>query len=135
MVSPGAANRDPRAVRDPHEFHLDRKNVREHIAFSRGIHSCPGAPLARVEGRVSIERILDRMAGITIDEEKHGPANDRRYTYEPTFILRGLTDLNIKFTPSWVAVPRRSTSSRSVDCELARSCEDNARLDWLAGSA
>ena len=31
----------------------DRANVREHIAFGRGVHSCPGAPLARVEGRVS----------------------------------------------------------------------------------
>jgi cytochrome P450 len=99
MVSPGAANRDPRRFEEPHEFRIDRKNVREHIAFSRGIHSCPGAPLARVEGRVSLERILDRMADITIDEEKHGPAGQRSYTYEPTFILRGLTDLNIKFRP------------------------------------
>ena len=100
MVSPGAANRDPRRFDSPHEFQLDRKNVREHIAFSRGIHSCPGAPLARVEGRVSIERILDRMAEITIDDEKHGPADAREYVYEPTFILRGLTQLNIKFTPT-----------------------------------
>jgi cytochrome P450 len=99
MVSPTAANRDPRRFDDPHEFRLDRKNVREHIAFSRGIHSCPGAPLARVEGRVSIERILDRLADITIDEEKHGPAGQRTYNYEPTFIMRGLTDLHIKFTP------------------------------------
>jgi hypothetical protein len=51
-----------------------------------------------VEGRVSIERILDRLGDITIDVDKHGPADDRRYTYEPTFILRGLTDLHIKFT-------------------------------------
>ena len=50
MVSPGAANRDPNRFDNPHEFSLERKNVREHIAFSRGIHSCPGAPLARVEG-------------------------------------------------------------------------------------
>ncbi len=99
MVSPGAANRDPSRFDHPHEFQLDRKNVREHIAFSRGIHSCPGAPLARVEGRVSIERLLDRLADITIDEDKHGPAGDRNYNYEPTFILRGLTELNIKFTP------------------------------------
>ena len=50
--------RQPRCapVREPARVPLDRKNVREHIAFSRGIHSCPGAPLARVEGRVSIER-------------------------------------------------------------------------------
>jgi cytochrome P450 len=99
MVSPGAANRDPQRFEEPHEFRLDRKNVREHIAFSRGVHSCPGAPLARVEGRVSLERILDRMADITIDEDKHGPAGQRRYSYEPTFILRGLTDLHIKFRP------------------------------------
>ncbi|KUH80177.1 MULTISPECIES: cytochrome P450 [unclassified Mycobacterium] len=99
MVSPGAANRDPRRFDNPHEFSLDRKNVREHIAFSRGIHSCPGAPLARVEGRVSIERILDRMADITVSEEKHGPIDARRYVYEPTFILRGLTEINIEFKP------------------------------------
>jgi len=99
MVCPGAVNRDPVRFENPHEFSLDRKNVREHIAFGRGVHSCPGGPLARVEGRVSIERILDRMSDITIDEEKHGPAGDRRYTYEPTFILRGLTEINIKFTP------------------------------------
>jgi cytochrome P450 len=55
--------------------------------------------LARVEGRVSIERILDRMADITIDEDEHGPIGDRRYTYEPTFILRGLTQINIRFMP------------------------------------
>jgi len=99
MVSPGAANRDPNRFENPHDFSLDRKNVREHIAFSRGIHSCPGAPLARVEGRVSIERILDRMADITVSEEKHGPIDARQYVYEPTFILRGLTELNIEFTP------------------------------------
>lgn len=100
MVSPGAVNRDPSRFDNPHEFDLDRKNVREHLAFSRGIHSCPGAALARIEGRVSLERILDRMADITIDEAKHGTADDRNYTYEPTFILRGLTELNIKFTPT-----------------------------------
>ncbi len=77
MVSPGAANRDPDRFENPHQFSLDRKNVREHIAFSRGIHSCPGAPLARVEGRVSTSRILDRLADITVGEEKHGAAHAR----------------------------------------------------------
>jgi cytochrome P450 len=99
MVCPGAVNRDPVRFENPHDFSLDRKNVREHIAFGRGVHSCPGGPLARVEGRVSIERILDRMADITIDEDKHGPAGERSYNYEPTFILRGLTEINIRFTP------------------------------------
>ena len=97
MINPGAINRDPRRFECPHEFDIDRHNVREHLAFSRGAHSCPGGPLARVEGRVSIERILDRMANIALDEEFHGPAEDRRFSYEPTFILRGLTDIHITF--------------------------------------
>jgi cytochrome P450 len=100
MVLPGAANRDPRRFENPHEFRLDRKNVREHMAFARGVHSCPGGPLARVEGRVSIERMLDRMADISISEVKHGPTGDRRFTYEPTYILRGLSELHLTFTPT-----------------------------------
>ena len=99
MISAAAANRDPNRFECPHEFRLDRKNVREQIAFARGVHSCPGAPLARVEARISVERILARMADITADERFHGPAGDRSYTYEPTFILRGLTDLHLRFTP------------------------------------
>ena len=100
MVLPGACNRDARKFVNPNEFQTDRPNVREQIAFIRGAHSCPGAPLARAEGRISLERILDRMRDITISEEHHGPAEDRRYGYEPTFIMRGLSDLHITFTPA-----------------------------------
>jgi cytochrome P450 len=99
MLCLGAANRDPRKFDDPHEFRLDRKNVREHIAFGRGIHTCAGAPLARVEGVITLNRLLDRMCDIKINESKHGRADDRHYSYEPTFLLRGLTELHIEFTP------------------------------------
>jgi cytochrome P450 len=71
------------------------------------VHSCPGAPLARVEGRVSIERILDRMSDISISEAQHGPADERRYTFEPTYILRGLSDLHLTFTPRPALAPVR----------------------------
>jgi hypothetical protein len=40
------------------------------------------------------------MADIKINEVKHGSADDRRYTYEPTYILRGLSELHITFTPA-----------------------------------
>jgi cytochrome P450 len=99
MVLNGAANRDPRRFECPAEFHIDRPNARSHIAFGHGIHTCPGAPLARSEVRVSIERLLDRMAGIRISEAAHGPAGARRYDYVPTYILRGLSRLNLEFTP------------------------------------
>jgi cytochrome P450 len=100
MLLNGAANRDPRVFESPDEFRLDRPNAKMHIAFGRGPHSCPGGPLARVEGRVSIERILDRMRNIRLSEEHHGPPSQRHFRYEPTWVLRGLHKLYIEFTPA-----------------------------------
>jgi cytochrome P450 len=98
MVLNGAGNRDPRHFADPAEFRVDRAEAREHLAFGRGIHSCPGGSLARLEARVSIERLLDRTSEIHISEVHHGPPDDRRYQYMPTYILRGLTQLHLEFT-------------------------------------
>jgi NAD(P)-dependent dehydrogenase (short-subunit alcohol dehydrogenase family) len=92
----GTANRDPRHFEAPNDF-KHRANVRDHIAFSRGIHACPGAPLARSETRITLERFLDRMADIRISEAEHGPPNARHYDYEPTYLLRGLSALHIEF--------------------------------------
>jgi cytochrome P450 len=99
MVLNGAAGRDPRHFDDPAEFRVDRPNAREHLAFGRGPHSCPGGPLARAEARISIERLLARMGDIRIAESAHGPADDRHYEYAPTYILRGLQNLHVEFTP------------------------------------
>jgi cytochrome P450 len=99
MLLPGACNRDARKFNEPNEFRVDRPNVREHVAFGRGSHSCPGAPLARAEGRISLNRILDRMSDIAISEAAHGSADARRYTYEPTWQMRGLTELHLEFKP------------------------------------
>jgi cytochrome P450 len=98
MVLNGAANRDPRLFEDAATFDVARPNARRHIAFGRGVHSCPGAPLARAEARVCIERLLDRTTDIRISEKAHGPTGARRYQYVPTFILRGLTELHLEFT-------------------------------------
>jgi cytochrome P450 len=84
---------------NPSAFDIDRPNARQHIAFGHGIHTCAGAPLARAEGRVTINRFLDRTAEISISEEDHGPADARRYEYLPTFFLRGLQRLHLEFTP------------------------------------
>jgi cytochrome P450 len=100
MVLNGAANRDPRRFEDPDDFDLDRANARQHLAFGHGVHTCPGAPLARAEARVSVERLLDRMEDIRISESEHGPAGNRRYQYAPTYILRGLQRLYLDFTPA-----------------------------------
>jgi len=99
MVVNGAANRDPGRFEDPNEFQVDRANARQHLAFGHGAHTCPGAPLARAEGRITIERLLDRMDDIRISEKEHGPAGARRYDYVPTYILRGVSRLHIEFEP------------------------------------
>ena len=99
MVHNGAANRDPRQFDAPAEFRLDRSEGRLHLGFGFGIHTCVGAPLARAEARISLERLLDRMAGITIAAGEHGPPGARRYEYSPTYMLRGLEHLHLEFTP------------------------------------
>jgi cytochrome P450 len=98
MLVPGACNRDPRVFPDPNTFDLDRANARQHIAFGHGIHTCAGAPLARAEGRVTVNRFLDRTTDITIDETHHGPPGSRRYDYLETFFLRGLKQLHLSLT-------------------------------------
>jgi cytochrome P450 family 150 subfamily A5 len=100
MVLNGAANRDPRRFDDAGEFRVDRANARQHLAFGHGPHTCPGAPLARAEARISIERLLDRMTDIRISQTKHGGPDARRYEYVPTYILRGLQKLYLEFTPT-----------------------------------
>lgn len=98
MVLAAGANRDPRRFSDPETFDPARSNARQHITFGRGIHSCAGAPLARAETRIAIERLLDRTTDIKISDELHGPADARQYRYIPTYILRGLIALNLEFT-------------------------------------
>jgi cytochrome P450 len=97
MLLNGAANRDPRRFECPADLDIERANAQAHIAFGRGAHACPGGPLARAEGRISLERILDRMRNIRLAEEHHGAPGSRRFDYEPTWILRGLTKLHLEF--------------------------------------
>jgi cytochrome P450 len=99
-VSNSAANRDSRKFENPGEFEFDRKNARLHVAFGAGRHACPGAPLARAETVVSLNRMFDRTSDIRISEKVHGPSGARRYSYLPTFILRGLTHINLEFNPA-----------------------------------
>jgi cytochrome P450 len=100
MVVNGAANRDPDRFEHPTDFEVERANARQHLAFGHGAHTCPGAPLARAEGRITVERLLDRIDDIRISEKEHGPAGARRYDYVPTYILRGVSRLYLEFEPS-----------------------------------
>lgn len=99
MISLAGANRDPRQFPQPDLFDFRRPNVRTHLAFGRGPHTCPGATLARVEARIGLELLFDRFQEFTVDEAYHGPEAARRYTYLPSYILRGLEHLHLRLQP------------------------------------
>ena len=80
----------------PGEFRLERPRVREHLAFGRGAHTCAGAPLARTETIVSLERFFDRFGSIRISDERHGEPGQRRFSHEPTYVLRGFRELHLE---------------------------------------
>ena len=85
-----AANRDEATFEAPDDFDCQRDNASLHLAFGHGEHYCPGAMLARLEAKVAVERLLDRIQNIRL-------AADNTFAYEDTFVLRGLQSLNVEF--------------------------------------
>lgn len=86
-----SANRDPSVFDRPHQFALDRGRNR-HLTFGSGIHTCPGAPLARLELRIALEELLLRIPDleITIEEPDYEFAGGDYV---------GMKNLPVRFTP------------------------------------
>ena len=86
MVLLGSANRDPEVFSEPDQLDLGRQEA-NHISFGRGIHHCLGASLARLEGRLTFEAIMERFGDIRMQTE--------RPVFRDNIILRGLAVLPI----------------------------------------
>jgi cytochrome P450 len=81
----GAANRDRRRFANPDVFDIHRTN--SHLTFGKGMHYCLGANLARLEGRVALDELLNRWPEWGIDYETARLA--------PTSTVRGWEELRI----------------------------------------
>ena len=62
----GAANRDPKVFDNPEAFAPDRTNLRDLMTFGRGPHTCIGSSLARLEGRIAFEVLVERMKSVRL---------------------------------------------------------------------
>ena len=87
FVMINAANHDPRAFDHPERFDILREpNL--HLTFNFGPHFCMGAPLARLEGRVAIARLIEAMPNLQL-------ASDR-YDYMDTLVMRGVRTMPVR---------------------------------------
>ncbi len=82
----GAANRDPKQFKDPNQLDLKRLN-NQHLAFGAGLHFCIGAQLARLEGQIAIQNLVQRFPKMKLA----GPQPE----WASTFGLRGLKSLSV----------------------------------------
>lgn len=93
LYSIASANRDERFYSDPGEFRLDRPRPRDHVAFGAGPHVCPGAFLARMEGKVALETLLDRVERIEL-------APGCVFDPNPVFWALGPRTLRVRLIPA-----------------------------------
>ena len=89
----GAANRDERKCADPDRFDLFRES-RQNVGFGFGIHVCLGMHLARMETRVAMNTLFDRLPDLRLDP---GPGQDLHIR---GMAFRSPISLPVAFTPA-----------------------------------
>jgi cytochrome P450 len=87
----GSANRDPAQFRDPGRFDITR-DPNPHIAFGHGIHFCLGAPLSRLEARIALSDLLERVRGFEL-------AGSEPWEPRKALHVHGPVRLPIRFEP------------------------------------
>ncbi len=89
----GAANRDERIFAHPDRFDLWRPNADQHLAFGHGIHHCLGAPFVRMEARIALEVLVQRLPDVHLV-----PA--QTITYLPSLLNRALQHRQVRWGTS-----------------------------------
>ncbi len=94
MLLWGSANRDGEAFPSPESLDLDRPHPKAHVGFGSGIHFCLGAPLARMEARITLERLLARTTSFGTSPDAPTPR------HVPSLFVRRLEALHLKLDPA-----------------------------------
>ncbi|MFY0533807.1 cytochrome P450 [Nannocystis pusilla] len=87
-----SANRDGHRFPDPDRFDIERQDTR-HLSFSSGIHTCPGAALSRLEGRIAIQTLLRTFSELRLE-------SDAPLEWVPSMMVRGFKSLPVAVTPA-----------------------------------
>ena len=87
VVLLGSANRDLDVFTDPDQLDV-RRSEGSHLSFGRGIHHCLGAPLARLEGRIVLEILIERFSSMSLLAD--------RPRFRKAVVLRGLPSLPVR---------------------------------------
>lgn len=107
----GAANRDPEAFSDPDRLDIGREE-KSHISFGRGIHYCLGASLAKLEGRIAFEGLLERFSSMRLA----AMPQQRKQV-----VLRGVEDLLVEVERPSHFVPAGVETFASVEPAASNS--------------
>jgi pimeloyl-[acyl-carrier protein] synthase len=86
-----SANRDPAANDNPDDIDISRENIK-HVSFGHGIHLCLGLSLARLEGRIAINILLERFPDMTLVDQK--------IVWTPLPLVRGMDNLVVQTNES-----------------------------------
>ncbi|MEV7145576.1 cytochrome P450 [Streptomyces sp. NPDC093084] len=87
-VSLTGANRDPAVFPDPDRFDVRRDNARLQLGFAHGPHHCVAAHLARLETRIALRRLLDRLPALRLDPERPAAPHGLVFRKPPTLHVR-----------------------------------------------
>ncbi|MDF9557564.1 cytochrome P450 [Bacillus tropicus] len=90
IIALASANRDETVFENPEIFDIKRENNR-HIAFGHGSHFCLGAPLARLEAKIAITTLFNRMPKLQIK------GNREEIKWQGNYLMRSLEELPLTF--------------------------------------
>ncbi|WP_084518028.1 cytochrome P450 [Microtetraspora niveoalba] len=91
MLHWASANRDEKAFSNPGVFDVTREPPAAHVAFGKGVHACLGAPLARLQLKIALPRLFERLPNLRVAASEGAAVRDT------IFFARGFTKLDVEW--------------------------------------